>query len=65
MIVTTRFHLWIITVRFTVGRLRGGRTYRRPRMWPSWTQARWEAVIARIPEVGYPGAVAHNVRIRY
>ena len=65
MIVTTRFHLWIITVRFTVGRLRGGRTYRRPREAPTWASARWEAATVRVPEAGYTGTVAHNVRIRY
>lgn len=65
MIVTARFRWMGVTARFVVGRLRGGRTYHRQRRCPSWSQVRWEAVIARIPEVDYPGAVAHNVRVRY
>jgi hypothetical protein len=32
---------------------------------PTWAQVRWGMATTRIPEVGYAGTVAHNVRIRY
>lgn len=65
MVVQTRFQRRIITTRFTVGRMRGGRTYRRSQEMPTWAQVLWGMATTRIPEVGYAGTVAHNVRIRY